>query len=218
MRHVCRRGRIALSTVVWLAVVPCTAAAAAPAHAAAPIAIRLDRATLIKLPEQAATVVIGNPLIADLTVEPHGLGVITGKGYGATNFIVLDKEGAVLAEHTVEVTAPIDPTVVVYRGVTRQTYSCTPECERRFTLGDTGPDYFENSVDRDYFSKTLSQVTTRNSQTMAAGAEPTSGGGGEGGGGGGGGSATAAAPAAPPTPPVSIVIQGGSVVPPSLAH
>jgi hypothetical protein len=169
MSRVCLRGRSALGLIIWLAVCV-SSAVTAPASASTPIKVAVDRATLIKLPEQAVTVVIGNPLIADLTVEPHGLGVITGKGYGATNFIVLDKDGAVLAEHTVEVLGPSDPTVVVYRGVTRQTYSCTPECERRFTLGDTGTDYFDNSADKDYFAKTLEQITSRNGQAMGAGA------------------------------------------------
>ena len=85
--------------------------------------------------------------------------MITGKSYGATNVIVLDKQGAVLNEQTVEVKEPIDPTVVVYRGVARETYSCTPECSRRITLGD----------DADYFKDTLEQSTTRNTQAMAAG-------------------------------------------------
>jgi hypothetical protein len=169
MRHLCWRGRLALSLIIWLAV-SVFSAVIAPAFAATPITVRVDRATLIQLPEQAVTVVIGNPLIADLTVEPHGLGVVTGKGYGATNFIVLDKDGAVLAEHTIEVLGPSDPTVVVYRGVTQETYSCTPECERRFTLGDTGTDYFDGSADKDYFSKTLGQITSRNIQAMSAGA------------------------------------------------
>ena len=90
----------------------------------------------MQLPDRAATVVVGNPLIADLSIQPGGLAVITGKGYGATNFIVLDRHGAVLTEKTIEVTGPSDKTVVVYRGTDRETYSCTPDCSRRITLGD----------------------------------------------------------------------------------
>ena len=48
-------------------------------------------------------------------------------------------------EKSVEVKGPRDPIVVVYRGVSRNTYSCTPECAPRITLGD----------DSDYFNKTL---------------------------------------------------------------
>ena len=66
--------------------------------AAADINVILDQAKLVKLPERVATIVIGNPLIADATVQTGGLMVITGKGYGATNIIALDRTGAVLME------------------------------------------------------------------------------------------------------------------------
>jgi hypothetical protein len=130
----------------------------APAIAADPIVVFIDQARIMQLPERASTIVVGNPLIADLTIQPGGLAVITGKGYGATNFVVLDKHGAVLTEHAVEVTGPSDKTVVVYRGSDRETYSCTPDCSRRITLGDS-PEYFD---------KTLTETTNRNPQAAAA--------------------------------------------------
>jgi Flp pilus assembly secretin CpaC len=125
---------------------------------AEPIVVFLDQARILKLPERAKTVVVGNPLIADLSIQPSGIAVVTGKGYGATNFIVLDRAGAVLMEKTVEVTGPSDKTVVVYRGVSRETYSCTPICSTRITLGDV-PEYFD---------KTIAQTVTRDSQATAA--------------------------------------------------
>jgi hypothetical protein len=155
-----------LAPALWLAAILCMATLAAPAFAEAPIVVQLDRARLIKLPERATTVVIGDPLIADVAIQPNGLAVITGKGYGATNVIVLDKAGAVLNEQTIEVKGPADPTVVVYRGTYRETYSCTPDCSRRITLGD----------DPDYFDKTLNQTSSRDSQAMSAGAKPSGGG------------------------------------------
>jgi Flp pilus assembly secretin CpaC len=124
------------------------------------IVVHLDEAMVVKLPDRATTVVIGNPLIADLSVQPGGLAVITGKSYGATNFLIMDKSGAVLTEHTVEVQGPTDKIVVVYRGIKRSSYSCTPECAARVTLGD----------DTQFFSDTLAQMTARNAQSLAAGA------------------------------------------------
>jgi len=134
--------------------------------------VRLDQATVMKLPDRAATVVIGDPLIADLAIQPGGIAIITGKGYGATNFIVMDHSGAVLSEQIVEVAGPSEPIVVVYRGVTRQTYSCTPECSPRITLGDTGKTDFDkdSGLYTDYFKGTLEQSITRNTQAMSAGA------------------------------------------------
>ena len=159
MTALCVRGRAGLLALHWLWAALFLTAVLAPAAAGeAPITVRLDEARLLKLPERAATVVIGNPLIADVAIQPGGLAIVTGKGYGATNVIVLDRSGAVLTEHILQVKGPPDR-VVVYRGVARDTYSCTPECSPRNTLGD----------DDDYFNKTLTQVTNRNTQTLTAG-------------------------------------------------
>jgi hypothetical protein len=124
---------------------------------AADISVILDQARLVKLPDRVATVVVGNPVIADAAVQSGGWMVITGKGYGVTNIVALDRSGAILMEKTVEVQGPQN-VVVVYRGVDRDTYSCTPECSRQLTLGD-GTAFFE---------VTAGQITARNA--LAAGA------------------------------------------------
>src|SRR5215475_4043125 len=121
------------------------AAQAAPTGAAAAdIGVVLDHARLIRLPERVATIVIGNPLIADAAVQSGGLMVLTGKGYGSTNIIALDRGGVVLMEKTIEVIAPGD-TIAVYRGLVRETYSCNPFCGPRIMLGD-GQAFFENTI------------------------------------------------------------------------
>src|ERR1700686_2292244 len=89
--------------------------AATPAHAVDTITVVLDQAAITKLPEHVATIVIGNPLIADVTVQPGGLLVVTGKGYGTTNLIALDRSGAVLTERSIEVLAAQDKVVTVFR-------------------------------------------------------------------------------------------------------
>jgi hypothetical protein len=110
-------------------------------RAADTVTVFIDQAKIIRLPDGAATVVIGNPLIADVTLQDGGVLVVTGKGYGVTNLIALDKAGALLTEQSIEVRGPRGDIVVVYRGLSRESYSCTPKCERRITLGDW-PDYF----------------------------------------------------------------------------
>jgi Flp pilus assembly secretin CpaC len=144
----------------WLSAVLLLIALVAPAAAADPIAVPLDQARILQLPDRAATVVIGNPLIADISIQSGGLTVVTGKSYGSTNFVVLDRAGVVLTEKVVEVTLPADDIVLVYRSADRETYSCTPDCSRRLTLGDTS----------DFFDKAMTQITTRNAQAAAAGA------------------------------------------------
>jgi Flp pilus assembly secretin CpaC len=160
MAALCVGGGASLRPLIWLAVTTLLVALVPPAAAGEPIVILLDQARVVKLPDRAATVVVGNPLIADLTIQPGGIAVITGKGYGATNFIIMDHGGAVLTEKTVEVKGPTDRTVMVYRGLNRETYSCQPDCERRITLGDT-PDYFD---------KTIAETVTRDTQAAVAAA------------------------------------------------
>ena len=134
--------------------------AAPTTAAAADIGVLLDHARLIRLPERVATIVVGNPLIADAALQTGGLMVITGKGYGTTNIIALDRSGAVLMEKTVEVVAPREELMVVYRGSVRETYSCSPVCEPRIMPGD---------YDK-FFDGIIGQTTNRSG--MAAGNAP----------------------------------------------
>ena len=126
------------------------------AGAAETVTVVLDQAQIMPLPERVGTIIIGNPLIADVALQAGGTMVITGKGYGATNIIVLDRAGATVMTKTIQVVGPRDA-VVVYRGVDRESYSCTPTCERRITLGDAPP----------YFDATLGQAGARTTQATA---------------------------------------------------
>src|SRR5438045_1237654 len=111
------------------------------------IAVNVDQAKLVELPTRVATIVVGNPLIADVTLQAGGILVVTGKGYGATNFIAMDRSGEVLVDRVIQVEGPTDQLVTVYRGVERESYSCMPTCQRRITLGD-GENYFKSAMDQ----------------------------------------------------------------------
>src|SRR6478672_12083657 len=111
------------------------------------VMVSVDQAKLVKLPAGIATIVVGNPLIADVTLQNGGVVVVTGKGYGATNFIAMDRAGQVLVDRVIQVEGPTDQLVTIYRGVERESYSCMPVCQRRVTLGD-GSDYFKATMDQ----------------------------------------------------------------------
>ena len=118
-----------------------------PIRSLKPIAVNVDQAKLVKLPARVSTIVVGNPLIADVTLQTGGLIVVTGKGYGATNFIAMDRAGEVLVDRVIQVEGPTDKLVTIYRGVDRESYSCMPICQRRVTLGD-GDGYFKSAMDQ----------------------------------------------------------------------
>ena len=131
----------------------------APARADDPINVSVDQAQLVNLPDRVATIIIGNPLIADATVQNGGILVVTGKGFGMTNLLALDRNGRVLMSRMVEVRGPgTSDIVTVYKGIERESYSCAPNCERRITLGDSPA----------FFNATLSQSGARNGQAQAA--------------------------------------------------
>jgi Flp pilus assembly secretin CpaC len=98
--------------------------------------VNLDQAKIDRLPEGTATLVIGNPIVADVTMlKGSGAMVVTGKGFGDTNLIALDAQGNVLYEKTVRV-VPTASTLVVQRGMDRESYSCSPQCVPTVELGD----------------------------------------------------------------------------------
>ena len=147
LRHSARACLLVMTAVL---VSPATGRAESSVDA---IAVNVDQARLVRLPGRVATIVVGNPLIADVTLQPGGMVVVTGKGYGATNFIALDRGGEVLVDRQIEVEGPSDRLVTVYRGVERESYSCMPICQRRVTLGDSDT----------YFNNTMTQAGSLNS-------------------------------------------------------
>ena len=55
--------------------------------------------------------------------------VLTGKGFGSTNLVVLDSAGAPIVDEQVVVSRDEASTVRIYRRTNMLTLSCTPNCE-----------------------------------------------------------------------------------------
>ena len=124
---------VAVLTFAGLASV---AAFAAAASATEPISVIVDRAKVLHISQPADVVIIGNPAIADATIQDSQTLIITGRSYGTTNLIVLNKQGQSIADNLVTVEPPNDSVVTVYRRASRETLSCTPECAPVMSLGD----------------------------------------------------------------------------------
>ena len=116
------------------------------------VAVMIDHAKVVRLPERTQTVVVGNPMIADITVQRNGIVVVTGKSYGITNVIALDGAGTLIAESFITVQAATESVVIVQRGLERESYSCTPNCQPSILLGDSNK----------YFSEIGGQAGQRN--------------------------------------------------------
>lgn len=154
---VSRRG-IRLLIGGWL--VLCGSAVAMAAEAVpAIIAVTVDNAKVMRLPEKTRTVIVGNPIIADVSLQKNGILILTGKSFGATNLIALDGTGEMLAESTISVQAPQASVVMVQRGLDRESYSCTPDCQPSVQLGDSTK----------YFGEVSGQADARRSMATGAG-------------------------------------------------
>ena len=153
----------AVACFALISIPPASAAEPVPVAAIGEqIAVYLDQSRVLKLPERTATLVVGNPLIADISVQAGGVLVLTGKSFGTTNLIALDRNGALLMEHPVQVHGPRDNVVAMYRGIERETYSCTPECSRRIMLGDSAA----------YFTAGMNQYMNLNTQIQSSAPPP----------------------------------------------
>ena len=103
---------------------------------AEPISVIIDHARVMQISRPADIVIIGNPAIADATIQDNRTLIITGRSFGTTNLIVLDKEGQPIADEVITVAAPNNQVVTVYRRSSRQSYSCTPDCSPMLIVGD----------------------------------------------------------------------------------
>lgn len=103
-----------------------------PALADAGINILMNQAKILKLSRPADTIVIGNPLIADASVQDASTIVLTGRGFGVTNLVVIDTDGMPILDEQIVVSRSTANSVRVYRRADVQTLSCTPYCEGAF--------------------------------------------------------------------------------------
>jgi hypothetical protein len=123
------------------------------------IPVTVDRATVLKAPAGTAMVVIGNPGIADVSVQKNGVMVLTGKSFGETNMIALNEKGEMISESWLRVRpANRSSHVTVFRAGEPETYSCAPDCSPTVTLGDKA----------DFFGKAGGQVGARNGFSQGA--------------------------------------------------
>lgn len=108
---------------------------AGPAFAANDVTIYADQAKIIHVTGQPGTVVVGNPYIADVTVQGERV-VLMGRNYGVTNVIILDREGKQLAALDVTVQITDNNAVHVFKAGGRMSLACAPVCEQTLQVGD----------------------------------------------------------------------------------
>jgi Flp pilus assembly secretin CpaC len=136
-----RRAALLLATLLTL---PALAPAAAVAQEG-PISVKANMARILRISAPAATVIIGNPGVADVTIQDPQTLVLTGKSYGTTNLIVLDTQGNPIADTVIEVVQSQAETMTVYQGASRTSLACAPVCQPTLMLGDD-PGYSSSTL------------------------------------------------------------------------
>ena len=99
------------------------------------IEVIMNQAKIVKLTKDAATIVVGNPEIVDATVQDSRTIVLTGKGFGVTNLVILDLDGKPVVDSSIFVSRNDEKTLRIYRQAKVQTLSCTPFCEGSYKSG-----------------------------------------------------------------------------------
>jgi len=139
---------------------------AATGALASEIVVKYDHTVLLRMSRPVAEVIIGNPSIADVTIQSSKLVVVTGRTFGTTNLIALDAAGKVIRDQRIIVMRDEARIVNLHRGPSRSTYSCTPMCQSTLTIGDAEPHF-----------KLIEKSTATKLSISHGQAEPQSGGG-----------------------------------------
>jgi len=117
------------------------AAAFASQAQAGEIWVSVDQARSLKLDRPAASIIVGNPSIADVTVYDDQALFVLGKSTGVTNLIALDGEGREIANMAINVSGARRNVLTLNRGGAQVTYNCTHRCERMLMVGDAMPEF-----------------------------------------------------------------------------
>ena len=168
LTHACAApSRTWLALVIGATVMTAVALTAMTAQAAELI-VKYDQSQLLRVERPVSEIIIGNPTIADISVQSKKLLVVTGKSFGKTNMILLDGERNVIQENTVVVLQDQVNVVNLRRGVARESYNCAPRCNPTITVSDEQT-YFKRAAENAQMKIRLSEGGNAGGGGQAAG-------------------------------------------------
>ena len=139
------------------------ALATGSAAAESNISVYADQAKILKLNGKPSSVVIGNPTIADVSIQGEMLAV-HGRHFGSTNLIILDHQGNELAALLINVIRPDSNNVEMFKGgaegkmIGKFSYICAPDCESIVMPGD----------DNDYNAAISGQISAKSKEALSS--------------------------------------------------
>lgn len=115
------------------------------------VAVPLDEVRIVSFKRAAATVYMGNSMIAEVTPIDSRHAYVLGKNFGTTNLIALDGNGKPITSEEVTVFGQRTGAVTLQRGSAQFNYNCTAaHCEAYSVTGD----------DQTFFTNTHTEIQT----------------------------------------------------------
>ncbi len=110
----------------------------------------------LRLKTEAASIVIGNPNIADVAVHDGQLLFVSGKTFGTTNLLIFDADGKTIYSADIVVTTNTANLVTINRAGENFTYDCAPTCRAGLSVGDSST-HFNQTFNQQLQQKELSE-------------------------------------------------------------
>lgn len=135
------------------------------AYAGNGLAVPLDEVRVVAFTRPVATLYVGNPLVADITIIDSRHAFVQGKAFGSTNVVALDGNGHQIANQQIVVSGKGNSVVTLQRGTQQSTYACAgSRCQPAPQPGD-GKDAFESGTEQvTKYQGLLSKAATTGNQ------------------------------------------------------
>jgi Flp pilus assembly secretin CpaC len=154
-----RSSLLSLAAACCLSLAPVGAAIAADSS----MTVYADQAKVLKVNGTASSVIVGNPMIADVVLQ-GGVVAVQGRHFGNTNVLILDSRGNEIASIQVNVLRQESNSVQIYKGapegkiVGKHSFICAPDCESVMMPGD----------DVDYNSLITAQIGAKSKEALTS--------------------------------------------------
>jgi hypothetical protein len=123
-----------------------TAMSGGAAFAGSALSVPLDEVRVVSFAKPVATLYVGNPMIADVTIIDNRHAFVQAKAFGATNVVALDAGGKQIANQQIVVASKGNAIVTLQRGSQQTSYTCTGQrCQPAPQPGD-GKDAFDSAT------------------------------------------------------------------------
>lgn len=110
-------------------------------EALAGVSVPIDQVRMISFDKPVATVFVGNPSLADVTLIDQKHAFVLGRTFGTTNVIALDSKGGEIADDEVVISGA-NAVVTLNRGAKQATFACASNrCEASRVPGDEKDPY-----------------------------------------------------------------------------